>query len=108
MTNALSQPDRLDPVLLERMMVRCTDNLSLFAAPATLDDDYDISADAFEEVTGKVRSIAPFVVFDLPHLWSNWMRRTLLSADDVVLVCTPEHGGSYLRLNSELRMEPLA
>ena len=89
-TNALSQPDRLDPVLLERMMVRCTDNLSLFAAPATLDDDYDISADAFEEVTGKVRSIAPFVVFDLPHLWSNWMRRTLLSADDVVLVCTPE------------------
>ena len=88
--NALSQPDRLDPVLLERMMVRCSERLSLFAAPATLDDDYDISADAFEEVVGKIRSTAPFVVFDLPHLWSNWMRRTLLAADDVVLVATPE------------------
>ncbi|MGZ9114253.1 MAG: AAA family ATPase, partial [Brevundimonas sp.] len=31
--DALSQPDRLDPVLLDRMMVRCTDKLSLFAAP---------------------------------------------------------------------------
>jgi pilus assembly protein CpaE len=88
--NALSQPDRLDPVLLERMMVRCTERLSLFAAPATLDDDYDIAPEAFEEVVSKIRGTAPFVVFDLPHLWSNWMRRTLLAADDVVLVATPE------------------
>jgi pilus assembly protein CpaE len=88
--NALSQPDRLDPVLLERMMVRCTDRLSLFAAPATLDDDYDISPEAFEEVVSKIRNTAPFVVFDMPHLWSHWMRRTLLAADDVVLVATPE------------------
>lgn len=88
--NALTQPDRLDPVLLERMMVRCSDKLSLFAAPATLDDDYDIAPEAFEEVVNKIRGTAPFVVFDLPHLWSNWMRRTLLAADDVVLVATPE------------------
>lgn len=88
--NALSQPDRLDPVLLERMMVRCSDRLSLFAAPATLDDDYDIGPEAFEEVVSKIRGTAPFVVFDMPHLWSHWMRRTLLAADDVVLVATPE------------------
>ena len=88
--NALTQPDRLDPVLLERMMAKCTDRLSLFAAPATLDDDYDISADAFEEVASKIRSTAPFVVMDLPHLWSSWMRRTLMSADEVVIVATPD------------------
>jgi pilus assembly protein CpaE len=35
------------------MMVRCTDKLSLFAAPATLDVDWDISPDAFEEVTSR-------------------------------------------------------
>ncbi len=88
--NALHQPDRLDPVLLERMMAKCTDRLSLFAAPATLDDDYDISADAFEEVSSKIRTTAPFVVLDLPHLWSSWMRRTLLAADEAVLVATPD------------------
>ncbi|RZI99607.1 MAG: pilus assembly protein CpaE [Brevundimonas sp.] len=88
--DALSQPDRLDPVLLDRMMVRCTDKLSLFAAPATLDTDWDISADAFEEVTTQIRGTAPFVVLDLPHLWSGWMRRTLIAADEVVIVATPD------------------
>ncbi|MFC7377353.1 CpaE family protein [Brevundimonas sp. GCM10030266] len=88
--DALSQPDRLDPVLLDRMMVRCTDKLSLFAAPATLDTDWEISSEAFEEVTTQIRATAPFVVLDLPHVWSSWMRRTLISADEVVVVATPD------------------
>lgn len=88
--DALSQPDRLDPVLLDRMMARCTDRLSLFAAPATLDDDYEISAEAFEEVASKIRTTAPYIVLDLPHLWSNWMRKVLLTADDVVITASPD------------------
>lgn len=88
--DALGQPDRLDPVLLDRMMVRCTDKLSLFAAPATLDADWDVSPEAFEEVTTQIRGTAPFVIMDLPHLWSGWMRRSLISADEVVVVATPD------------------
>lgn len=88
--DALGQPDRLDSTLLDRMMVRCTDKLSLFAAPATLDTDWEISPDAFEEVTTRIRSTAPFVVLDLPHLWSGWMRKTLIAADEVVIVATPD------------------
>jgi pilus assembly protein CpaE len=88
--DALSKPDRLDPVLLDRMTARCTDRLSLFAAPADLAQDHEFSAEAYEEVTSKIRSIAPFVVFDLPHVWGAWMRKTLLSADDVVIVAAPE------------------
>ena len=88
--DALSKPDRVDAVLMDRMMSRCTDRLSLFAAPATLDEDYDIGADAYEEVGGKIRSAAPYVVLDLPHVWSAWMRRTLIAADDVVLVSQPD------------------
>jgi pilus assembly protein CpaE len=88
--DALTQPDRLDPVLLDRMMVRCTDKLSLFAAPATLEGDWDVSPEAFEEVTTQIRGTAPFVVLDLPHLWSGWMRRSLIAADEVVVVATPD------------------
>jgi pilus assembly protein CpaE len=88
--DALSQPDRLDPVLLDRMMVRCTDKLSLFAAPATLDTDWDATPEAFEEVTTRIRSTAPFVVLDLPHAWNTWIRRTLIAADEVVVVATPD------------------
>jgi pilus assembly protein CpaE len=87
---ALAQPDRLDPTLLERMMARCSDRLSLFAAPATLDDNYGFDAEAYEEVTGKIRHTAPYVVLDLPHLWSDWMRRTIMASDDVIIVATPD------------------
>jgi pilus assembly protein CpaE len=87
---ALSQPERLDPVLLDRLMVRCTDRLSLFAAPATLDHDWDISPEAFEEVAQKIRATAPYVVLDLPHQWNAWMRRMMVQADEVVVVATPD------------------
>ncbi|MBO9707045.1 MAG: AAA family ATPase [Caulobacter sp.] len=88
--DALTQPERLDPVLMDRMMVRCGDRLSLFAAPGTLDDDYEIGAEAFEEVTQKIRGAAPFVVLDLPHSWSRWTRQVLIGSDDLVVVATPD------------------
>ncbi|MDP9103850.1 MAG: pilus assembly protein CpaE [Pseudomonadota bacterium] len=88
--DALLKPDRLDPTLLDRMTARCSERLSLFAAPASLDDDYDISMDAYEEVTSKIRSTAPYVVLDLPHLWSGWMRRLMVTVDDVVVTATPD------------------
>jgi pilus assembly protein CpaE len=88
--DALSKPDRLDPVLLDRMIVRCTERLGLFAAPASLDTDYDFSADAYEEVAAKIRATAPFVIYDLPHVWTGWMRKTLLTADEVVIVAAPD------------------
>jgi len=88
--DALTQPDRLDPVLMDRMMVRCGDRLSLFAAPATLDQDYEIGPEAFEEVTQKIRGAAPFVVLDLPHSWAAWTRKVLIDSDDLVVVATPD------------------
>ncbi|HEY2710413.1 MAG TPA: CpaE family protein, partial [Caulobacteraceae bacterium] len=88
--DALSQPDRLDPVLMERMMARCGDHLSLFAAPASLDRDYDIPAETFEEVAQKIRATSPYVVLDLPHAWTPWKRRMLVTSDDVIIVAEPD------------------
>ena len=88
--DALTQPERLDPVLMERMMARCTERLSLFAAPATLDTDYEIGAEAFDEVTQKIRGSAPFVILDLPHTWSAWKRKIMTTSDDLVIVATPD------------------
>jgi len=90
MADALNEPDRLDSVLLDRMLTRCTDKLSLFSAPASLDQDYLADDEAFEEVTRKVRSVAPFIVMDLPHTWTPWLKKSLIAADEVVVVATPD------------------
>ena len=87
---ALAQPDRLDQALLDRLLVRCTDRLSLFSAPSTLESDWDFGPEQFETVLDVVRRQAPFVALDLPHAWSPWVRRTILSADQVVVTVTPD------------------
>ena len=90
LADALNEPDRLDSVLLDRMLTKCTERLSLFSSPAALDQDYVSDVDAFEEVTRKVRSAAPFIVMDLPHIWTPWLKQNLIAADDVVIVATPD------------------
>jgi len=90
MADALNEPDRLDAVLLDRMLTKCTERLSLFSAPAALDQDYTAEVEAFEEVTRKVRTVAPYIVMDLPHVWTPWLKQNLIAADEVVIVATPD------------------
>ena len=37
-----------------------------------------------------MRASTPWVVVDVPHLWSGWARRILVSADEVVVVASPD------------------
>ena len=88
--DALSSPERLDEMLLDRLLTKCSEHLSIFAAPVVLDRDYDISADACDMVIDVVRQNVPFVAVDLPHTWTAWTKRVLLSADEVVITATPD------------------
>jgi pilus assembly protein CpaE len=82
--------DRLDEVLLDRLLAKCEDHLSLLAAPAALDKAYDFGEDAFDQVLEIVQSNVPTVVLDVPHLWSAWVRKTLIAADQVVVTAAPD------------------
>jgi pilus assembly protein CpaE len=87
---ALAAPERLDDQLLDRLMTKCSEHLSIFAAPVVIDRDYDISPDACDTVLDVVRQNVPFVVVDLPHGWSPWSKRVLLQADEVVITAVPD------------------
>ena len=88
--DALTAPERLDDVLLDRLLLKRGDHLSLFTAPAMLERDYDADNDAYEAVLDSVRHITPCVVVDLPHHWAPWIKATLIGADDIVIVATPD------------------
>jgi pilus assembly protein CpaE len=83
-------PERLDDVLLDRLLVKCSDHLSLFAAPAVLDRDLDMESESFESVLEIVRETVPCVIVDLPHLWSPWTKKILMAADEIVITATPD------------------
>lgn len=88
--DALGSPERLDEVLLDRLLAKCTDRLHLFAAPSTLDREYDIDSETLDQVLDLVRGSVPCLVLDIPHLWTGWARQALLAADDVVVTATPD------------------
>jgi pilus assembly protein CpaE len=87
---ALGSPERLDEVLLDRLLTKCSEHLSIFAAPVVLDRDYDLSAEACTTVLDVVRQNVPFVAVDLPHAWTSWTKRILMSADEVVITAVPD------------------
>ncbi len=87
---AVFAPDRLDANLLDRLLSRCTDRLSILAAPATLDKLYDFPETAFDLLVDLLRSSTPCVVLDIPHVWTAWGRRMLVGADEVVVVAAPD------------------
>ncbi|HTI88363.1 MAG TPA: CtpF protein [Alphaproteobacteria bacterium] len=88
--DALSAPERLDDVLLDRLLVKRGDHLSIFSTPAIIDREYEATTDAFESVLDAVRQSTPCVIVDIPHVWTPWVKATLIGADDIVIVATPD------------------
>jgi len=89
-SEAVFSPERIDEVYLDRLLAQCAENLSLLAAPSTLDRVYDFDADAFAHIIDTAQRTAPLLVLDIPHVWTGWTKNTLTKADDVVITATPE------------------
>ncbi|MBE7204293.1 MAG: AAA family ATPase, partial [Parafilimonas terrae] len=87
---AVFAPERLDSALVERLLSKCSDNLSLLSAPASLDRTIDLSEPAFDALIEYMRASVPCVVLDVPHQWSAWSKRVLTAADEILIVAGPD------------------
>lgn len=87
---AVFAPERLDEVFLDRLLTKCSEHLSLLAAPSLLDRAYDFEGQAFQPVMDVLQRSAPVTVLDVPHAWSDWTRTVLSSADEVVICAVPD------------------
>ena len=88
--DAVFSPDRIDTAFVDRLLSKCTDHLSLLAAPATLERAYDFGAEAFDSIFDALRATMPCIVLDVPHQWNAWTQRTLVNADDILIVAAPD------------------
>ncbi len=90
MLDALGQPDRIDATLLDRMLTKLGDKLSLLNGPGGVDRDVSIDASSIETILSVIRNSVPSVIVDVPNMWAPWIKHTLLNADEVVITSTPE------------------
>ena len=88
--DAAFSPDRVDTNFVDRLLSKCTDHLSLLAAPATLDRVYDFSTEAFDSIFDVLRTTMPCIVLDVPHQWVGWTKRALVNADEILVVAAPD------------------
>ncbi len=87
---AVFAPERLDEVFLDRLLTKCSEHLSLLAAPSMLDRAYDFDGQAFQPVLDVLQRSAPVSVLDVPHMWSEWTRSVLSAVDEVVICAIPD------------------
>ncbi len=90
MSEAVYSADRVDDILLDRLLAKCAEHLSLLAAPSTLERTYDFEKRAFTQVLEVAQRGAPFVVADLPQQWTGWTKEVLANADEVVITAIPD------------------
>src|SRR5215467_2445426 len=88
--DAVFSPDRVDTAFIDRLLSKCTDHLSLLAAPATLERVYDFGSNAFDAILDTLRMTTPCIVLDIPHQWAGWTKRALVAADDILIVAAPD------------------
>jgi len=74
---ALQSPERLDEMLLDRLLTKCSEHLSIFAAPVVLDREYDISADACD------------LVIDIGAYMGEWATKIVERFDCHIIVIEP-------------------
>ena len=87
---ALGQPERVDQTLLDRLLAKAGERLSLLSAPGSIDRDYAIDKEALEHILEVVRISVPNVIVDVPNIWAPWTKATLVQADEIVITATPE------------------
>lgn len=89
-SEAVFAPERLDEVFLDRLLTKCSEHLSLLAAPSMLDRAYDFEGAAFHPILEILQRSAPVTVLDIPHMWTEWTRSVLGEADEVVITAVPD------------------
>lgn len=88
--DAVYAPERVDEVYLDRLLAESSEHLSLLAAPSTLEKTYDFDTESFVSVIDAALRTTQLLILDIPHNWNSWTRTTLMRADEIIIVATPD------------------
>lgn len=88
--DAVLANQKMDQTMLDRLMSKAANHINLLAAPVTLDRTYDFEERQFEQLIELSQTNMPVVILDIPHAWNAWIRQTLATIDEVVIVAEPD------------------
>jgi Flp pilus assembly CpaE family ATPase/TPR repeat protein len=80
----------VDDEAIDSVLTRAHDRLLVVAAPGVPNLGIALESRAVSAMVGRVRRTSAFVVVDVPHVWTAWVRDVLVAADEVLLVASPD------------------
>lgn len=95
LADVISHSERLDQVLVERSLNAHGTYLRVLASPGDLhplssQQSRSIGVDSIDLLLDIARRMAPVVVLDLPHVWTDWTEHLLRMSSDVVVTAWPD------------------
>ncbi|MDC9823227.1 AAA family ATPase [Devosia sp. ZB163] len=88
--DAIGNSQKMDQTMLDRLMSKAANHVSLLTAPVVLDRPFDFEEREFEQVIELSQKSMPIVVLDIPHVWSSWVRYTIGTIDEIIIVAEPD------------------
>src|SRR5690606_4506151 len=90
MADAVAANQKMDQTLLDRLMSKAANHINLLTAPVVLDRTFDFAERDFEQIVELSQKTMPVVILDIPHEWSSWVRHTLATIDEIIIVAEPD------------------
>jgi pilus assembly protein CpaE len=88
--DAIGASQKMDQTLLDRLSSKAANHVSLLTAPVVLDKTFDFEEREFEQIIELSQKSTPVVILDIPHVWSSWVRQTIATIDEVIIVAEPD------------------
>jgi pilus assembly protein CpaE len=88
--DAVFANEKVDAVMFDRLMSKAASHINLMTAPCTLERTYDFEERGFEQIVELGQQVVPLVFLDVPHAWNGWVKHTLSTVDEIVIVAEPD------------------
>jgi len=88
--DAIGASQKMDQTLLDRLSSKAANHVSLLTAPVVLDKTFDFEEREFEQIIELSQKSTPVVILDIPHIWSSWVRQTIATIDEIIIVAEPD------------------
>lgn len=90
---ALEDPDHMDSLFIERLLVPVNDRLSLLSSEENLDETLSYKVEGIEFLLKQLSEQSHYVAIDVPHCFNNITQTVISQAHIMVLVTDPSLAG---------------
>ena len=86
----LKTPDRIDEATIDKMLLRHGGYLNLLPNITSIEKNTDITVAAVSNLLQCMSQSVANSIIDLPHIWNDWVKATLVQADQIIITVTPD------------------